>query len=250
MEPRPRHARAQTAVAGLLLLAAFSMAPAWGRKPPKEEEVKVTLRPLSASEAMDILHQFPEMVPSDMASKANDTSYLTSVFDFSEVTAAPLERDFPAVRFYKCLNTESPFARSPYLIAVVGNRRSTLPGGYGQLLYDCGLKATDRNMIELARAFVLLAAGFHTVYLDDERGREVDGITFFPPVAFMDAQRVSKTLDGTSFDARLKVRVGKRIEEWYFQIRHDQFGAVERRADAGQLIKQYDLLQAEPSPKR
>ena len=240
----------RVATIGVLVLATFSLAAAWGRKPPKEEEVKVTLRALTPSEVMTILHKFPEMVPSDMASKANDTSYLTSVFDFSEVTAAPLERDFPAVRFYKCLNTESPFARSPYLIAVVGNRRSTLPGGYGQLLYDCGLKATERNMIELARVFVLLAAGFHTVYLDDERGREVDGITFFPPVAFMDAQRVSKTLDGTTFDAMLKVRVGKKVEEWYFQRRHDQFAAVERRAYAGQLIKQYDLLGAEPPPKR
>jgi hypothetical protein len=87
--------RARLAVAGLLLLAAFSLAVAWGRKPPKEEVVKVTTRPLSTSEVRNVLHEFPGIVPGYLASKKNDTSYLARVFRFGEVTAAPLKRVFP-----------------------------------------------------------------------------------------------------------------------------------------------------------
>jgi len=219
-------------------------------QPPKEEEVKATLRRISPSEAMAILDKFPEMIPSDLASKENDTTFLDSLFDFIEVSAAPLELAFPGARFYRCLNTETKPPRFPYLVVVVGDKRSTPPGGFNQLLHDCGLQATNDNVIELAKAFVLIASGYVMVYLDDERGVERFGFVSFPSVVFLDAKRMRIPIEGTSFDTELEVKVGVRVEEWYFKRHLGRFATVLRRTDAGQLVKQYDLPEAESPPER
>jgi hypothetical protein len=234
METRPRHTRAGLAPAALLVLFTFSLAAAWGRKPPKEETVKVTLRPLSTSEVMAILREFPEMVPDYLASKKNDTTFLARVYGFIEVTAPVLKRVLPAARFYRAHDFTT--ARHPYLMAISKKRNHWMPEGFNRLLSDNGMKVTDKNMLALAKALTILT-------VEGEYGS-------VPQITFRDAQRIDTAIGGITWNARLDVEFGERVEVWHFARWHDGFGVVSRGTGDGQLIKQYDLLGAKPPPKR
>jgi hypothetical protein len=221
------------ALIGLLVVSAISMAVASGSKPPKEQQTTVSLRRISGSEVMDILRTFPGMVPTYMAHKKNDTEYLTMAFQFSEVTTPALNRLFPNARFHKGLGIdESP--ASPYLMAVVGDKRSIMPGGFNRLLVDNGLQVTDENITELAKAFVVLAVG------DQEAG-----LLSYPQITFLDGKKIKQVISGISYDAKLKVKVGEQAEEWYFDTKYGQFGVISRR-DAKGLIKQYNPVEGRP----
>lgn len=232
-------ARRFRAVVAVCLLLAASLAAAWGRKPPKEEEVKVTLRPLSPSEVMDILHNFPEMVPSYLASARNDTYELARLFRFSEVTTAPLKRAFPAARFYRGFDfgkLTDPHRDFPFIIAIRGDERCRLPIEINRLLFSNDLKVTHKNILTLAKAFIVATIG-----------AEYDS---YPQIAFLDAKRVDTVFGETTWDARLKVKLGEQVEVWYFDSRDEQFRLVSRRTETGQTLKEYAPLRAEPPPKR
>ncbi|HTW90521.1 MAG TPA: hypothetical protein VMH22_02295, partial [bacterium] len=116
MNPRAsRDLRAGLVVVGFLVLLAFSPAPACLRKPPKEETVKVTLRALPQGDT------------------------LSSKYGLSEVIATPLGRVLPGVRFYQGIERIKCYgAEYPYLIAIVGGKRYSMPGGFDWLLFDKG----------------------------------------------------------------------------------------------------------------
>ncbi len=199
----------------LLVVAAISVAAGSGRKPAKEQQAGVTLRRLSGSEVMAILNKFPEIVPSYMASKKDDAAYLTSAFDFSEVKAARLEQVFPAARFYKGLDFSLP--PSPYLMAVVGNKRYWMPGHFNQLLIDNGLHVTDKNIIELAEAFVLLAAGGEPVYANAEfGGPSGDDLASFPQATFLGGRRIEEydRQSATARDVEVICRIDGEVQTW------------------------------------
>jgi hypothetical protein len=218
------------ALAGLFVVAAISVAAGSGRKPA--EGVKVSMRPVSTSEAMDILRKFPDMVPDYLASKKNDAEYMAGMFGFVEVTAAPLTRVFPAVRFYRGRDFESR-PTNPYMMAIAGDK------GYGvytfnQLVFDNGLGVDAKSILELAEVFVVLAVG------NEERS--------FPEITFTDARRIAEVRSGTTYDARLEVRFDEHVEEWWFDAMYGQFGLVSRGNVEG-LIKQYLPKIVEPVQK-
>jgi hypothetical protein len=230
----PWHTRAGLAIVGLFLLAAFSLASAWGRKPPKEDTVKVTLRPLSTSEVMAILREFPEMVPDYLASKKNDTTFLARVYGFIEVTAPVLKRVLPAARFYRAHDFTT--ARHPYLMAISKKRNHWMPEGFNRLLSDNGMKVTDKNMLALATALTILT-------VEGEYGPH-------PQITIRDAMRMDTAIGGIKWGDRLNVSFGERVEVWHFARWNSGFGVVSRGTEEGKLIKQYDSLQVEPSPKQ
>jgi hypothetical protein len=242
----PRSKNVGIALIGLLAVSAISLAVASGRTPPKEQQASVSLRRISASEVMDILNKFPEMVPSYFATERNNVGLLTQLFRFSEVTAAPLKRAFPAVRFYKGLDGKKP--PHPYLMAIAGDTRYLVPGDLNQLLLDNGLKVTDENMIELARAFVILAVGTERALGNPEFvGAEGDELLSFTKLTFLSAKM--QVTDEASHAAKLTVRIGDDEEIWYFARWHDQLGWVSRRNAKG-LIKQYPMPEARPLQQR
>jgi hypothetical protein len=213
------------ALAGLLVVAAISVAAGSGRKPAKEVQSAVSVRPISGSEMMDILHKFPEMIPDCFASMKNDTSALASLFSLSEVTAAPLERAFPTVRFYEGRQLLITPDHS-YLMAIAGSRRLMMPGEFNHLLLPCGLKVTDENVIELAEAFVLLAVG-----------EWADGVLSYPQIDFLEAKKSKLKPDVLTYDAAvLKVRVGEHIERWRFDVLHNQFDAAGSKNEEGRRM--------------
>ena len=235
MESGPRHSRARLALAALLVPLAFSLAAAWGRKPPREEEVKVTLRPLSASEVMAILQKFPEMVPSYLDDQRTDTALLKLLFPFKEVTSAPTERVFPGVRFYQGLDrSRSCGAEYPYMLAIAGGKRYAMPGHFNRLLFDNGMKVTDKNIIGLAEALLITSVG--------------SAHRSCPDITFLGATRTKMEAWATDA-AQLRVRIGGQIQEWHFDVLRNQFDGVSS-VDGKDLIRDYSVIMVESPPKR
>jgi hypothetical protein len=208
-----------------LALSVISLETASGMKPA--EEVKVTMRRISRGEVMDIIHKFPEMVPSYLDYGRNDTELLTDVYSFSEVTAAPLKRVFPAARFYEYQGFNSP--PYPYLMAVDGDKHYGMAKGFNYLLLDNGLEVTDKNIVELAKAFVITAIGSeHYSY---------------PEITFLDATRTKLKADFQTDDAAiLKVKIGAQVEEWHFNVLWKQFDGVSRTNQKGLVMDYYPIM--------
>ncbi|MCX6843338.1 MAG: hypothetical protein NTX53_13775 [candidate division WOR-3 bacterium] len=220
------------ALFGLLLVSAISTAGAAGRKPA--EEVKVSMRHISTSEAMDILRKFPELVPDHLAAKRNDADYMAGTFGFVEVTAAPLTRVFSTARFYKGHDFWKP--PQPYMMAVADGKRYMIPGDFNRLLLDNGLEVTDKNIVELAETFVIAAIG------DESRS--------FPEITFLDATRTKLKAGLPTDDAAiLKVKTGEETEEWHFSVLRGQFEGAARVNEKG-LIKDFPSVIVESLPGR
>jgi hypothetical protein len=226
------------ALIGLSILFAVSLVIAGGRK-PKIEPVNASLRQLSANEVMEILQKFPEMVPDrykDGIFNKGDKYLIEGLFHFREVEDVDLlKRLFPTIRFIKASNfhTKPPL---PYLMAVSGNKRyEDIPSLFNRLLLDNGLEVNNKNIIELAKAFVIITFA-------DRPG-------FFPKITFLEGKRIKKVIGGISYEAKLKVRINEQIEEWYFNAHYNQFRVISRGGPKG-LIKQYDLPISEGPPQK
>jgi hypothetical protein len=221
------------ALVGLLVVAAITVAAGSGRKPAKEQQVGVTLRHLSTSETMDILRGFPELVPSYLSSSGNDANELARIFGFVEVTQASLARVFPAAHFYVGHDFASP-PQHPYLMAIDEGKGYSMPYGFNRLLIDNDLKVTDKNIVELAEAFVIAA-------VIDRQGPNVE-------VTFLGTSKTKHVISGGDYDASLEVRIGQQIEEWSFSLsKRGQLGTVYRRGPKG-YIDSYDPAEAKPLP--
>jgi hypothetical protein len=215
VELAPRNERVGLALAGLLVLLASSSVSAWGRKPPKEEEVRVHMRRITGGELMDILRVYPGEASAELANKNHDTTFFAHVFPLSEVTAASLKRAFPSARFYRGLYT-APRLPGPYLFAVADDKPYLMPRGFTRLLSASSLKVADSNAIALAKAFVILAAGSQSAPSRyDSGGPEGEELLDFPHIAFLDSKLADQP-GRRSGDAWLKVDIDGDIQEWEF----------------------------------
>jgi hypothetical protein len=214
--------------------------PASGSEPEEGQKVTVSLRRLSASEVMGILHKFPEMVASYLA-YLKGSEALASVYPLSEVTAAPLKRAFPNVRFFKGLDfgIHPPI---PYVMATAGRKRYPMPSGLNQLLADSDVRVTDANLVEIAKAAVILALGADMVGSPRHTGYVSDELLAFPKITSLSAEM---QVTGESHAAKLTVRIGDSEESWYVHRWHDRLGWVSR-GNANGLIKDYDMPEAQP----
>jgi hypothetical protein len=169
-----------------------------------------------------------------------------SAFDFSEVKAARLEQVFPTARFYKGLDFRSPPA--PYLMAVVGNKRYWMPGQFNQLLLDNGLQVTDKNIIELAKTFVLLDAGNEPVYGNAEfGGPSGDELASFPRVTFVEARRIEEynAQSTTTWDVEIRCRIDGEVQTWKFS-QSRRFPRKSRPVRVGQFERALLLVDGKP----
>ena len=216
--------------------------------PSEGEPVTVSLRRLSTTEVVSILDKFPEIVPGHLA-WVKDRAGLASRLPLSEATSAPLEAALPGVRFYKGMDG-STLPPIPYLMAIAGAKRYLMPGGFNRLLFDNGLEVNDKNVLEMARAFVILAVGV-TRTAGPETGGYVEAeLLSFPQIAFLDATSKELTT-GRPTDAALKAKIGAQVEVWRFSasIRPGQFDFVSWRAANGDYMHYLPAI-VESLPKR
>jgi len=214
----PRRNPDATVLVGLLVLLAASTADAWGRKPPKTEEVRLSWRTLSDSESKEVLRAAPDLMPSYKAEQFNWTGVFRD-YPLIEVTTPSLKRLFPAERFYNgtMIGTERP--HRPYLMAVAGHTRYVMPEEFNQLLPDIGLTITRKNVIALAEAFIVLAAA------GDKRT--------VPHITFLDRRLTDHAL--------LEVNINGDTERWDFEYEPTKFGAIWVKNDHGITINVFNV---------
>jgi len=209
------------------------------------EQVIVSLRELSTSEVVSILNEFPQMVPFYADPKTESMEHIALTVPLSELTAAPLVDALPGIRFYKGLDTGTKPA-IPFLIAIAEGKRYGMPNGFNPLLLDNDLEVNPGNVLEMARAFVVLAVGAQHA-LDYEGGG--NELLSFPQIAFVDATEEDSATVRPTDAAVLKVKTGAQTEEWHFSVARNQFDIVSRRGDKGP-IKNYFPVMVESLPGR
>jgi hypothetical protein len=219
------------ALFGLLVVAAISVAAGSGRKPATENSA-TSVRMLTAVEAAQVRQRFPELRTQGIC----------------QIGSGLLGQLFPSTDFYKVYSEGAP--PYPYLIAISGNALLTMPEEFNRVLSASGLEVTDENIVYLAKSFVLLAVGNEPTVDRSRTWGHPGRLDTFPPVTFLDAKRMKQEISRITFDAKLKVRIGEQVEEWYFASWHGQLGLVSRGTTDGKLIKQYDLPRAESPLQR
>ncbi|MCS7250149.1 MAG: hypothetical protein NZ608_04375 [candidate division WOR-3 bacterium] len=212
-------------------LLVFSFLFAGGRKVIGKEVVVPRMRMLSAREIMrEILQKFPEMVPDwckDNIFVKGDTEEVIELFPFSKVEGVDLlQRFLPYVNFYKGINLVAMY---PYFIAISGTNKYKMPQDFNRLILDNGLEVTDKNILELAKMFVILAVGSEPVFLKGGEWGEwrkrrpsltiEDELLSFPQITFLEGKRINMwdSEEGMRMDAELKIRIGDgEIQKWRF----------------------------------
>ncbi len=219
--------RPGVALVGLLALPTFSPVSAWGRKPPQDGAIEVAVRPMSATDIKEILLAVPGWLSHyDSIHLSDDTAHLVSRYPFMEVTAAPLKRVFPNAGFYNGIRNTAN-GRRPYVVAIAQHKVYALLGASNSLLSDLGMKITRKNVLELAKAFIVLwAAGArravrHVTVLDQKS-------TNLPHITFRDPKLTDR--------AWLKVDVDGDTQQWYFEYGPSQFGVITVQDSKGQYI--------------
>jgi hypothetical protein len=215
-----------------------------GSETEEGQEVKVSLRRLPNSEVMTIFDKYPETVSGEPA-HPRGSEVLASLYPLSEVTAAPLRRAFPNVRFFKGLNFDI-HPPMPYVMAIAGHKRYPMPGGLNQLLVDSDVRVTDANLVEIAKAAVILALGEDMLGNPRNTGYVSDELLAFPKITSLSAEM---QVTGESHAAKLTVRIGDSEESWYVHRWHDRLGWMSR-GNANGFIKDYDMPEARPLRQR
>ncbi len=233
-----------------------------GGRRAKVEQVSAQMRLLSASEIREILEKFPEMVPDMFKAEVfekGDTLSMVELFSFTEVEGIPILKNlFPRFHFYKGLTgTLPPY---PYLMAVGGNKRYSMPSGFNHLLLESGLEVTERNIIELAKAFVILAVGSEPVFGNLEWGQAArrrprpslkDELLSFPQITFLEGRRsMDKKKSPPIYRVYLKVRVNEEIQIYGFHIRYGQILWATMNVEGKTSTKYFDFEIIEEPPKR
>lgn len=125
------------------------------------------MRPLSGKETKELVERVPEILTDILGAaalqdiidnfKKMDTTYLKDNLGIKELENSFIQRSFPNAHFYKVLRLDEkpPY---PYLMATSDNKRYEMPSHFNRLLLDSGLEVNDKNIIELAKALVVLAS--------------------------------------------------------------------------------------------
>ena len=161
----------RTACVGLLVVAAISVAAGSGRKPAMENST-VSIRLLTDAEAAQLSQRVPKLRPQPEG--------------IARFGSEVLERVFPTSSFYRAYRDGLPSI--PYLVAVGNDSLISMPDGFNWLLLEHGIEVSDKNIVEMAKVFVLLAVG-------DQHFRPLDA---FPPLVFLEAKRITQEIGGIS----------------------------------------------------
>ncbi len=166
----------------------------------------------------------------------------------SQVRDDLLDRLFRKTAFYRILD-RSGRPPHPYLISISGDSVLPMPGGFNLLLREQNMEVTDDNILDLARAFVILATDNEPLSIQIDEFSPLDSI---PRITFLGGQRIEQRdlRYPYAVDAKITCRVGSgETQTWdFFQARDKpskgvwvkvgQFDAV-RVSTGGKPLRQY-----------
>lgn len=216
------------ALIGLIILFAFSLVWAWGRKPP-ERHLSNKIISLSSEE----LKTVDEAYVKSVKKIPNEVQYGRSWYKFE--THPLLVKIFPQVKFYLLFSSVS-MPQSSYFKAEYKRKFYSLPFEFNRLLIDNGLEVNNKNIIELAKAFVVIASAelrFAYVPIPKlaetvEREEYTRGL---PQITFLEGKRI-KEYDkywAAEMVAQIKCKIGDGdVQTWKFSRPRDgQFGVAQ-----------------------
>ena len=122
---------------------------------------------------------------------------------------------FPKTKFYKLYSAYTDPSTS-YIFSFYNGQFNVMPVGFNHLLLDNGLEVTDKNIIELAKAFVVIA------FMDNPYIRYWEGeqyiISAVKEITFLEGKRIKEGYRSLhiEFDAEIKCRINDEIQTWKF----------------------------------
>ncbi len=192
---------------GLVMLA-VSVAMASGRKPVEEYPAIQMVEP-SKDEKIMIGQKFVQS-----GAKGDVVKYPRS---WKKYESHPLlSIVLPQVIFYK-LYSAITLPETPFLQGFCNNKFYSLPAGFNQLLLDNSIEIDEDNIIELAKAFVIVALMDYPP-VDYTKSGWQEKLNEVPQITFLEGKRIQeKTVEGIRWDAEIKCRIGDgEIQTWKF----------------------------------
>ncbi|MEO0115053.1 MAG: hypothetical protein ABIK93_06210, partial [candidate division WOR-3 bacterium] len=227
---------------GLIILFAVSIVMAGGRI-PKIERSSSTMRQLSGKETKELIERIPEIFidalgraasdfkTDEIAKLKQDTNFLKANLKLKELETSLLQTVFPNAHFYQLWKLDVR-PHYPYLIAIIGNKLYQMPSNFNRLLLEHNLEVNDKNIIELAKAFVIIAL----------EGKEI---------TFLEGKRsIDKKKSPPIYRVQLKVRVNDEIQIYGFHIRYGQILWATMNVEGETDTKYFDFEIIEEPPKR
>jgi len=151
---------------------------------------------------------------------------------WEKIEESLLSKSFPEVSFYYVI---SGVSKPPvyYIVAVYNEAGYFLPDQFNRLLLDVNLQITDSNLINLAKAFILVSRP------DD-----------FAKVSFQEVERINKKMkDGHTYQVQLNTwsKLNGVTDRWLFSVKNGQFWVV-KRIITGMYIGDYEKDEENPAP--
>ncbi|MDH5684368.1 MAG: hypothetical protein OEZ20_07885 [candidate division WOR-3 bacterium] len=229
------------ALIGLIILFAVTLVMAGGGKPP-EMYSQLGLTPLSPEEKQIIDNAYLQS-----GDRGEIAKYQRYWYKFEVHTL--LKRVFPAVQFYQ-LNSGITVPETPYIMGYRNGKFYNLPSSFNRLLLDNNLEVNDKNIIELAKAFVVIAL-MDNPPIDYSQPNWEDNLDKLPEVIFLEGKRsVDKKQKPPIYWVHIETEVNKQKQEWDFRIREGLFQWGTRRNEGETSIKYYDFVIPKKEGKR
>ncbi len=150
-----------------------------------------------------------------------------------------LTKIFPKTKIYKLYSAYTDPSTS-YIFSFYNGQFNTMPAGFNRLLLDCGLEVTDKNLIELAKTFVVIAFMFdpHIMYWEGEQYiiSAVKEISFLEGKSSVDKKKVPSI-----YRVHLKVMVNKEIQIYDFNVQNGQIQWAAMKVEGKTVTKYFDL---------
>jgi hypothetical protein len=258
MKSISRSKNSKLTLIGLIILFAVSMVLAEGKKQP-EISPGTDLKTLPHEEEWNLQQLYLNVVaetvfktikPEEKAKGYYDEWY--SLYNKSPIGWVGLEKPpilknlFPKVKFY-LISGEYSYPRvysehpERYIKAFFSNKFYSMPSDFNRLLNDNGFKVSDKNIIRLAQAFILISLCEENVKwvppvrrlpgTYDSTPKPSGG---FPKVTFLVGKRIKEERmigkkKNITYSAQLKVKVGDEIRNWYLPqdiYKKGQFGGA------------------------
>lgn len=226
---------------GLKILFSVSLVIAGGGK--KTEKISVSMRSLSVKETKELIERIPEVFIDALGSAATDfktdeiatlkqdSSFLESNLKLKELSTLLLQKVFPNAHFYQLWKLDIR-PHYPYLIAIIGNKLYQMPYRFNHLLLGHNSEVNNKNIIELAKVFVIVAL----------EGQEV---TFLEGKISVDKKKIPPI-----YRVYLKVRVNNEVQIYGFHVQNDQIQWATMNVEGKTETRYFDFEIIENPPNR
>jgi hypothetical protein len=235
------------ALIGLIILFAFSMVMAGGGRPPEMYQATKIIR-LSSNETEIIDNAYLHSVKIIPAEEVGRSWYKFE-------THPLLANIFPQVKFYLLVSSVSE-PPTTYFRAEFNGKFYRLPAEFNYLMLDNNLEVNDRTVIDLTKAFVVIASQelvFTDVPLLElretvERERYTRGL---PPITFWETKKnIEMKKSPPIYRVYLKTEIGGKMQTWSFHIRYGLFQWGTKMDEGSSITHYYDFVIPEKEHKR